>query len=113
MENKRGTLVSEGRSLRICSSSELEVQYTNRGLDPQAEFKIIRTMFQLAVFDISRGNREGHEEEKIIAWSPSDTPLQEQLSNAGLLQAMLQLGGYFSDVRVLPERMLDDMKRFK
>lgn len=58
-----------------------------------------RPGFRIAVFDDRRGNTEGEEEEKLLAFWPSDTPLREQIAAVGLIQAMAAFMGTFAGVR--------------
>lgn len=55
--------------------------------------------FRIAVFDDRRGNTEGDEEEKLLAFWPSDTPTREQTAAVGLIQAMAAFMGTFAGVR--------------
>ena len=55
-------------------------------------------MVQLLIFDSRRGNREGEEMRKILAFYPADTPVVEQITLAGLLQGLLLFSANFSQV---------------
>ena len=57
---------------------------------------------QLLVFDSRRGNREGEEEAKVLAFHPAGTPAVEQISIAGLLQGLLLFSSNFSEVGARP-----------
>ena len=59
-----------------------------------------RPDFRIAVFDERRGNAEGEEEEKVLAFWPSDTPLRQQIAAVGLIQAMSAFMGTFTGVRI-------------
>ena len=52
--------------------------------------------FQLCVFDDRRGGQEGQEADKVLAFFPPDTPLHEQCSVVGLVQAVQALFSSFS-----------------
>lgn len=56
-------------------------------------------MYQVALFDSSKGNEEGKEIEKVIAWYPSDCTEREKIQSVGLLQALIQFAGVFDEVR--------------
>ena len=56
--------------------------------------------FRIAVFDEQRGNAEGREEDKVLAFWPPDTPPQEQIVAVGLVQAMAAFMGTFAGVRI-------------
>ena len=60
-------------------------------------------MYQVVLFDSSKGNEEGKEIEKVIAWYPSDCTQCEKVQSVGLLQALIQFSGVFDEVRcVIP-----------
>ena len=52
---------------------------------------------QLYVFKTSFGQREGREEEKILAYYPPDLGLGHQTRNVGLAEALINFTGQFSD----------------
>lgn len=54
---------------------------------------------QLLVFDTRRGNREGQEIEKVLAFHPADTPPVQQVTTAGLLHGLLLFSSNFSQAR--------------
>ena len=54
---------------------------------------------QVAVFDDRRGNTEGSEADKLLAFWPSDTPDREQAAAVGLVQAMAAFMANFCGVR--------------
>jgi First Longin domain of INTU, CCZ1 and HPS4 len=54
--------------------------------------------FQLAVFDDRRGNREGNQDEKLLAFYPAGTPVHEQESAVGLIQALIAFTQVFGTV---------------
>ena len=58
--------------------------------------------FSIAVFDDRRGNNEGNEEDKILAFWPPETPSHEQAAAVGLIQAMAAFMGTFGGVHSLP-----------
>jgi len=43
----------------------------------------------LVVFDARRGNEEGQGREKVLGFYPTSTPMDTQISLAGLLQGLL------------------------
>jgi hypothetical protein len=55
---------------------------------------------QLLVFDSRRGNREGEEIKKVLAFYPANTPTVEQITTAGLLHGLLLFSSNFSQVRL-------------
>ena len=54
---------------------------------------------QVLAFDVRRGNQEGREADKVLAFWPPDTPLEEQSGLAGLLQGLLLFTATFAGVR--------------
>ena len=51
---------------------------------------------QLFAFDARLGLREGHEEEKVLAFAPSTAPTEVQVSVIGLCQAIITFTSTFS-----------------
>ncbi|CAO2814504.1 unnamed protein product [Amaranthus hypochondriacus] len=51
---------------------------------------------KLCVFDLTRGQQEGHEVEKILFFYPSELPLTEQLSVIGLSEGLITFTRIFS-----------------
>ena len=58
--------------------------------------------FRIAVFDDRRGNDEGNEEDKILAFWPPETPPRVQVAAVGLIQAMAAFMGTFAEVHFRP-----------
>lgn len=54
-------------------------------------------MYNIVVIDSSRGNEEGTELEKIVAWYPAETSHNERIRVAGLLQGLLHFSSLFDD----------------
>jgi hypothetical protein len=54
---------------------------------------------RVAVFDDRRGNTEGTEADKVLAFWPADTAEREQVAAVGLVQAMAAFMANFSGVR--------------
>eukprot|EP00889_Picochlorum_renovo_P007023 jgi/Picre1/34053/NNA_001528.t1 len=52
-------------------------------------------MFQLGIFDDSKGRKEGEEAEKIVGWYPVTTEVEYQVRSIGLLQGLLQFLSIF------------------
>jgi hypothetical protein len=44
---------------------------------------------QVCIFDMQRGQQEGHELDKILFFSPTDCPLPSQLSVIGLSEGLI------------------------
>ena len=61
------------------------------------------TGVQLLVFDSRRGNLEGQEIQKILAFHPAETPEVEQITTAGLLHGLLLFSSNFCQVRGWPQ----------
>lgn len=55
---------------------------------------------QLLVFDTRRGNHEGQEEDKLLAFYPPTAPPVHQSGLAGLLQGLLLFTANFVDSSV-------------
>ncbi|CAD7704565.1 unnamed protein product [Ostreobium quekettii] len=55
-----------------------------------------RTPLQLFVFDTRRGNREGCESDKALAFYPPEMPPDDQLGTIGLAQALVTFIGTFA-----------------
>ena len=53
---------------------------------------------QLCIFDDRRGEKEGQEQDKILAFYPATTPANEQASAVGLVQAMMAFTSTFGPV---------------
>lgn len=53
-------------------------------------------MLQLLVFDARRGNTEGQEDDKVLAWFPSGLPPTHQSGLAGLLHGLLLFTANFA-----------------
>ncbi len=53
---------------------------------------------RVAFFDDRRGNTEGGEADKLLAFWPTDTPEREQAAAVGLVQAMAAFMANFSGV---------------
>lgn len=53
-------------------------------------------MLQLLVFDARRGNREGQEDDKVLAWYPPGLPPAHQSGLAGLLHGLLLFTANFT-----------------
>lgn len=60
--------------------------------------------FQLCLYDDRLGLREGEEAEKILAFYPSETSLNEQTAIVGLVQAMSTFTSVFSKAS-FPQRI--------
>lgn len=53
-------------------------------------------MLQLLVFDARRGNKEGQEDDKVLAWYPPGLPPTHQSGLAGLLHGLLLFTANFT-----------------
>ena len=53
-------------------------------------------MLQLAVLDTRRGNTEGQEDDKVLAWFPAGLPPAHQSGLAGLLHGLLLFTSNFT-----------------
>lgn len=53
-------------------------------------------MLQLLVFDARRGNKEGQEDDKVLAWYPPGLPPTHQSGLAGLLHGLLLFTAHFT-----------------
>lgn len=63
--------------------------------------------FQVCLFDMRRGQEDGHELDKILFFSPSDLPLPSQLSVVGLSEGLITFTKYVQRLDSQPDRPTD------
>lgn len=54
--------------------------------------------FRICIFDDRRGQQEGHEGDKILAFHPSSAPINSRIAAVGFAQAVMAFASVFDKV---------------
>ncbi|KAK9828403.1 hypothetical protein WJX81_004639 [Elliptochloris bilobata] len=94
-ENIQGKYKNGVLTLKI-PKSEQKARKKEITLEQASPERVRPRPLQLCIFDDRRGQEEGHEADKVLAFFPPDTRPNDQAAAVGLVQAMLAFSSIFS-----------------